>query len=76
MSTAPIANSVDQELKEANNNVPWYSNDVPTISTEARELLEKYSGLASEDVEQHIVRIVSFVFCKDISLLPQEAHTG
>ena len=74
MSTALIAKSVDQEPKKTENSVSWYSNDIPTISVEARELLEKYSGVAREDVEQHIIKVVSFIFCKGTSCFG-EKHT-
>lgn len=42
-------------------NVPWFSHEPPQISPEARALLEGYSGIPPQEVEEHVVRIVSSI---------------
>ena len=39
--------------------VPWYKADIGEIPQPARELLEKYSGIASDRVVAHVYRVVS-----------------
>ena len=40
---------------------PWYRKTISNeVSAEARQLLEEYSRIHPDEVEQHIYRIVSF----------------
>ena len=36
----------------------WYDEKIESIPNETRELLEKYSGVASKNVFEHVERIV------------------
>ncbi len=39
--------------------VPWYKGDIGEIPQPARELLEKYSGIAPDTVVSHVYKVVS-----------------
>jgi hypothetical protein len=39
--------------------VPWYKADIGEIPKPARELLEKYSGIAPDSVASHVYKVVS-----------------
>lgn len=42
-----------------NKNVPWYKKDLGEIDKQARELLEKYSRIPADDINRHILDLVS-----------------
>lgn len=42
-----------------NKNVPWYKKDLGAIDEQARELLEKYSRIPTDDINRHILDLVS-----------------
>lgn len=54
----------DAKTKIANrdNDVPWYNPNLGRkLGDSARELLENYSKIPAEEVEEHVYKIVSFV---------------
>lgn len=42
-----------------NKNVPWYKKDLGAIDKQAHELLEKYSRIPADDINRHILDLVS-----------------
>ena len=38
--------------------VPWYSNKPPHIPDDMRSLLENYSRIPPDEIEQHVIDIV------------------
>jgi len=46
-------------LATRDKSVPWYKADIGEIPKPARELLEKYSGIASDRVVPHVYEVVS-----------------
>lgn len=42
-----------------NKNVPWYQKDLREIDKQAHELLEKYSRIPADDINRHILDLVS-----------------
>lgn len=42
-----------------NKNVPWYKKDLGEIDKQAHELLEKYSRIPADDIDRHILDLVS-----------------
>lgn len=38
---------------------PWYEPDLDEVPEPAKTLLEKYSGIAPEDVVEHVKKVVS-----------------
>lgn len=42
-----------------NKNVPWYKKDLGAIDKQAHELLEKYSGIPADNINDHILNLVS-----------------
>lgn len=53
-----------------NKNVPWYKKDLGAIDKQAHELLEKYSRIPADDINRHILVLVSSVW----NLPPNERH--
>lgn len=54
-ATVPIAGITPSRDKES----IWYSSKLQDMSPAARELLEKYSHIPPESVENHIYAVVS-----------------
>lgn len=42
-----------------NKNVPWYKKDLGEVDKQAHELLEKYSRIPADDINRHILDLVS-----------------
>lgn len=42
-------------------NVPWYDEVLENLSPQTRALLEGYSGIAPDEVLNHVYRVVSFL---------------
>jgi hypothetical protein len=61
-------NIPDAALKIANRakDVPWYKPDIGNkLGDSARQLLESYSGIPAEEVEEHVHKIVRIpVVCR------------
>lgn len=58
---------------------PWYSKPLVNLTPPARELLENYSGIPAEDVEAHVMEVVSrekdMPIRVDIADRPQEGQS-
>ena len=57
--------AVHETLKQA-----WYKADVDSIPPKARDLLEQYSGLKSEEVIPHVIALVRFYRTTRITIDP------
>jgi hypothetical protein len=47
---------------------PWYKDELTEITPQAREILEKYSKIAPNEIIRHILRVVS-VLAGSLSVL-------
>lgn len=66
-----IAESGLEEFRKQigdNKNVPWYKKDLGAIDEQARELLEGYSRIPADDINRHVLDLVSSPWR---SILPQ-----
>lgn len=62
-SSAPDGSAVSQtQYPSTQTRAAFYDENVQDISTEARNLLTKYSGYPDSEVLQHVLKLVSSVF--------------
>jgi hypothetical protein len=58
MANTDISNALDK-MKARSKDLPWYSpNPGDKLGPAARQLLENYSRIPPEEVEDHVKRIV------------------
>ena len=51
-----------QGVGSRDKDVAWYQPTLKNVPDETRELLRTYSGLAEEEIEAHIYKVVSCAF--------------
>ena len=50
-----------EELQARSRDVAWYVKELSDIPEAAREVLEKYSNIPSEQVHNHVYQVVRFL---------------
>lgn len=57
-----VATETEKSIGTRDTNVPWYTpaeDAAQLIGSDVRELLVEYSGIPAEEVERHVISLVS-----------------
>ena len=70
----------EEPRKNSDKNVPWYRKDIGDMNESARKLLEDYSKISPEYVNQHVLDVVrwreSYAASINLTFLPERPSMG